>query len=108
MIVIQWDLFQPPEPPPLQGSIELNFDLILKDDCKVSVYFERRYLRDASHIEFYGAISETGYRSHFDSKLINEPDGMVIKKTKEIAEFFRDELLKNDAKKTRKKRRVKG
>jgi len=102
---IQLDLFQP-EPQPTVGSEELNFDLVLKDQCSVSVHFERHYLSDRSHLDFNGDISSTGYRSFFSSndEFINDPDDIVIKKAGAIAGVLREERLKEIAKESRQRK----
>jgi hypothetical protein len=105
----QRELFEP-EPPPKVGSEKLDFTISLKDGSEVSVHFDRYYFVFSAHIEFRGnAISETGYRSYFPNNgaFINDSDDVVIEKIKEIAEFLREETIKEIAKESRRKGRKK-
>jgi len=105
--MVQPELFEP-EPPPKVGSEEMNFSFSLKDGSEVSVHFRRYFLSHCSHLEFRGdMVSETGYRSYFpyDGVIINDPDDVVIEKAKEVAEFLREERLKEIAKESRLKGR---
>ena len=107
--MVQQELFEP-EPPPKVGSEEMDFSFSLKDGSEVSVHFQRYFLSHCSHLEFRGdTISETGYRSYFpyDGVFINDPDDIVIEKAKEVAEFLREETLKEIAKESRRKGRRK-
>jgi hypothetical protein len=101
-------LLPPPELPPLPGSLEMEFDLVLKDGCNVKVHFRREFfLRYNSHIELYGDISSTGYRSVFTGEVMYETDDVVKQKIEEIAEYWRADMLDNIAKEAKKKRRRK-
>ena len=105
----QAELFEP-EPPPKVGSEILDFTFSLRDGSEVSVHFDRYYFVFSAHIEFRGnAISETGYYSYFSSggNFVNDPDDVVIEKAKEVAEFLREETLKEIAKESRRKGRRK-
>jgi len=109
----QEELFEP-EPLPVIGSAELNFDIVLKDGNNVSVHFERyfiskpNYKSDYSHLEFRGdAVSETGYYSYFsgNNHFVFDPDDVVIEKAKEVAEILRKKRLEEIAKEARKRKR---
>ena len=104
-MMVQRELFEP-DPPPKVGSEEIDFSFSLKDGSEVSVHFDRYFLTHGSHLEFRGnSISETGYYSYFpyDGVFIYDPDDVVIEKAKEVAEFLREETLKNIAKESRRR-----
>jgi thiamine pyrophosphate-dependent acetolactate synthase large subunit-like protein len=103
---LELELFPPPELPPLPGSLEMEFDLVLKDGCKVRAYFDRASYTYISHIDFYGDVSDTGYRSVF-VELLHDADDVVKQKIEEIAEYWRADMLDNIAKEAKKKRRRK-
>jgi hypothetical protein len=112
-------LFPPPEPPPINGSPELNFDIVLSDGTEVSVHYVRQFIskgfyfddgtfcHPTSHFEFEGDISETGYRSHFpySGVLVYEPDDKIMEWGLKIAEKLRKERVSGTAKKLRKQPR---
>jgi hypothetical protein len=100
-------LFPPPDPPPVNGSAVLDFGLTLKDGCKVSVHYERRWINFCAHIEFRGeGISGTGYRSFFPPGqcLTDEPDDEVIEAARILAEELREKRLGEIAKEKRPRR----
>ena len=105
--MVQHELFEP-DPPPKVGSEEMDFSFSLKDGSEVSVHFDRNYLLDNSHFDFFGdMVSETGYRSYFpdDGDFISDPDDVVIKRAKEYAELLAEEMSKKIAKGSRRKER---
>jgi hypothetical protein len=105
---LELELFSPPELPPLPGSAELDFDLVLKDGCNVKVHFRREFfLRYNSHIDLYGDISRTGYRSVFTGEVMYETDDVVKQKVSEIAEELRENRLKEITKEEKKRSRKK-
>jgi hypothetical protein len=106
----QLPLFPEPEPPLLNGSAVLDFELALKDGSKVLVHYERRAFKFSAHLEFYGdSVSSTGYRSFFSGEyLMNDPDDAVVKAACEIAEHLREQRLGEIAKENRRKKRKKG
>jgi hypothetical protein len=107
----QLPLFPEPEPPPVNGSAVLDFELALKDGSKVLVHYERRAFIFSAHIEFRGgSISSTGYRSFFPAggQLMNDPDDAIVKAAYEIAERLREKRLEETAKENRRNKRSQG
>jgi hypothetical protein len=96
------------EPPPMNGSPELDFDLTLKDGSRVSVHYERSYFSDSAQVEFNGeSISSTGYYSYFPPYGCSWdiPDEEVIKAAASVAELLREKRLAAIAKEERRGKR---
>jgi hypothetical protein len=106
MELFSWeDLFGIEEEKPL--PLEREFWITLEDETQIRVVFE--YITNTMpHYNFYGDITETGYRSHFPGYgVIPEQD--IVPLAIEAASFIRAEYLKNklleERKRSRKKRK---
>lgn len=108
MAKCQLSLFPESEPPPMNGSAVLDFELALKDGSKVLVHYVRRRFKHTAHLEFRGgSIPGTGYKSFFPpgSYFMDAPDDAVKEAAHEVAERFRAERLGEIAKENRQRNR---
>jgi hypothetical protein len=107
-MINQPSLFPEPEPPPVNGSAVLDFELALKDGSKVLVHYVRRRFKHVAHLEFRGgSISSTGHRSFFPpgNYFMDATDGEVKEAAYEVAERLRTERLDEIAKENRQRNR---
>lgn len=88
----------------------VEFMITLFDGTPVSVVFALRYFRHASHFEFRGDMTNTGYRSHFTGDVLEgwteqEIKDLALKIANASRKEFMEELQKEARKAGRKKRK---
>lgn len=60
----------------------VEFMITLFDGTPARVVFTLRYFRNASHFDFYGEMTSTGYRSHFFGGVL---EGLTEAEIKDLA-----------------------
>jgi hypothetical protein len=104
-VIKQLEMFEEPKEPEAPLPEEVTFTRELSDSVMVKTVFEY-VIRGMPHYNFYGEVSETGYRSYFPYHYATIHEEQIKPLAEEAAEMLHANYLaelKTSARRTRKK-----